>query len=186
MRIAHPANGIMEAAWADRVRVSRKMLPLSAPYDGRVRVVAYLVGAVPVAAGLLIAIVGFLGLRERLARNRFFGVRTSATLCSEQAFRVGNRVAGRPAMMGGLVGIVGGSAGYLMPGTGGLLTGAMIGLVGMLAVTLAAGVLGHRAALVAAEPEPAVPAGCGGCACGNCGRSVGANVGANVLGHRAR
>jgi hypothetical protein len=161
------------------------MWPVCAPYDERVRVVASLLGAVPLAAGLLIAMVGFLGMRERLARNRFFGVRTSATLRSDRAFRVGNRVAGRPAMVGGLIGIAGGSAGYLMPGTGGLLTGATIGLMGMLAVTIAAGVLGHRAALVTAEPEPATPAGCGGCAC-SCGRSVGANVGANALGHRVR
>lgn len=138
--------------------------------------VALLVGAVPVASGLLIVMVGFLGLRERLTRNRFFGVRTAATLRSEEAFRTGNRVAGLPAMVGGLVGVAGGVAAYLIPGTAGLVTGSAIGMIGMLALTFAAGTLGHRAALVVAVSRPTTPAGCGGCACGNCGQSVGPDV----------
>jgi len=128
-------------------------------------------------AGLLIAAVGYLGLRERLPRNRFFGVRTSAALRDDETFRLANRVAGLPTMVGGLVGIVAGAAGLLMPYTGGLVAAVIIGLVGLLAITVGGGMLGHRAALAlpAAKPEPS--AGCGSCVCGNCFKtSVGTDV----------
>lgn len=124
--------------------------------------------AVPVLAGLLIAAIGLLGLRERLPRNRFFGVRTAATLRGDDTFRLANRVAGLPTLVGGLVGIVAGLAGVLMPGTAGLVACVLLGLAGMLAITIAAGALGHRAALALPEPAPELPPGCAGCACGNC------------------
>lgn len=124
--------------------------------------------AVPVLAGLLIAAVGLLGLRERLPRNRFFGVRTTATLRDDATFRLANRVAGLPTLVGGLVGILAGAAGLLMPNTAGLLACVLIGLAGLLAITVAAGALGHRAALALPEPAPGVPPQCAGCACGNC------------------
>ena len=127
-----------------------------------------LLTAVPVLAGLLIAAVGLLGLRERLPRNRFFGVRTTATLRDDGTFRLANRVAGLPTLVGGLVGIVAGVAALLMPNTAGLLACVLLGLAGMLAITVAAGALGHRAALVLPEPAPGVPPRCAGCACGNC------------------
>ena len=127
-----------------------------------------LLAAVPVLAGLLIAAVGFLGLRERLPRNRFFGVRTAASLRDEDTFRLANRVAGLPALVGGLIGMVAGVIALLMPSTGGLVTAALIGLAGMLAISVAGGALGHRAALAMPEPKAEVPAGCGGCMCGNC------------------
>ena len=138
-----------------------------------------LLAAVPVLAGLLIAVIGYLGLRERLPRNRFFGVRTAASLRDDETFRLANRVAGLPTMVGGLVGIVAGLAGLLMPGTGGLVAAVIIGLVGLLAITVAGGALGHRAALTMPEPARGVPAGCGGCACGNCFTS---SVGTDVAG----
>jgi hypothetical protein len=127
-----------------------------------------LVSLVPLLGGLLVAVVGFLGLTESLPRNRFGGVRTSATMRDDEAFRVGNKVAGLPTMVGGLVGVLGGGVAFLMPGTGGLLASVIIGVTGMLAITFAAGVLGHRAAASLPDPKPAPPAGCGGCACGAC------------------
>jgi uncharacterized membrane protein len=137
----------------------------------------FLLAAVPVLAGLLIAAVGCLGLRERLPRNRYFGVRTTASLRDDQTFRLANKIAGLPALVGGLVGILSGVAAFLMPGTGGLVLAVLIGLAGLLAITVGGGVLGHRAALALPQPKPPVPAGCGGCACGNCFRtSVGTDV----------
>jgi uncharacterized membrane protein len=134
----------------------------------------HLIAAVPVLVGLVIAAVGYLGLRERLPRNRFFGVRTSASLRDEETFRLANRVAGLPALVAGLIGVLAGIAGFLMPNAGALAAVVTIGMVGLLGITVAGGTLGHRAALALPEPRPEPPAGCGGCACGNC--SVGANV----------
>ena len=127
-----------------------------------------LLAAVPVLAGLLVAVVGLLGMRESLPRNRFAGVRTSATLRSDEAFRVANRVAGAPTAVAGLVGVLGGLAALVMPGTGGLVAGVTIGLVGLVAIAVGAGLLGHRAALAVPDRRPLPSAGCGGCACGNC------------------
>ncbi|MFL6143893.1 MAG: SdpI family protein [Labedaea sp.] len=124
--------------------------------------------AVPALAGLLLAVVGLLGLRERLPRNRFFGVRTAATLRDDKAFRLANKVAGLPILVGGLVGVLAAAAALILPGTGGVLVCVLVATAGMLAITFGAGLLGHRAALAIPEPVPAVPAGCGGCACGNC------------------
>ena len=124
--------------------------------------------AVPALAGLLFTVVGLLGFRERLPRNRFFGVRTAATLRGDEAFRLANKVAGLPILAGGLVGVVAAGAALILPGTGGVLVGVLIGTAGMLAITFGAGVLGHRAALALPDPVRQVPAGCGGCACGNC------------------
>jgi SdpI/YfhL protein family len=122
-------------------------------------------------AGLLIATVGLLGLRERLPRNRFAGVRTAASMRDEATFRVANQVAGLPTIVGGLVGVLTGVAGLFLPGTGPLLVILLIGAAGMFGITLGAGVLGHRAAQSMPKPQP--PAACGGCACGNCGITAG-------------
>src|SRR3954465_4842346 len=96
--------------------------------------------------GLAVVVVGLLGLRERLPRNRFAGVRTAATLRDEDTFRVANKVAGPPTVVAGLVGVLGGVAALLMPGTGGVLAGTAIGLVGLVVIAVGAGVLGNRAA----------------------------------------
>jgi uncharacterized membrane protein len=128
----------------------------------------FVLAAVPVLAGLVIAAVGLLGLRERLPPNRFFGVRTAATLRDASTFRLANKVAGLPTMVAGLTGMLAGIAGLLIAATPARIACAIIGLVGMLAITVAAGAIGHRAALAMPRPTPQVPAGCGGCACGNC------------------
>jgi hypothetical protein len=130
----------------------------------------HVAAAVLAAAGLALAAVGLLGLRQRLPRNRFAGVRTAATLRDEDTFRLANRVAGLPIVVGGLVGLLAGIAGFAMP-----VLVVIVGALGMIAITAGAGVLGHRAALARPEPKRAVPAGCAGCACGNC-PLVGADV----------
>ncbi|WP_158879645.1 SdpI family protein [Amycolatopsis anabasis] len=125
------------------------------------------IALVPVFFGVLVGWGGLLGWREKLPRDRATGVRTAATLRSDEAFRIGNKVAGLPTMIGGAVGVLGGVAGLVMPTLGGTITAAAVGLVGAFALLAAGGVLGHRAA--AAVPPPAArPAGCSGCACGGC------------------
>lgn len=116
--------------------------------------------------GVAFAAIGFLGVRGRLHRNRFFGVRTKAALRDDEAFALANRIAGVPNMTAGAIAVVAAAASAVNPASA--LVIGLIGLVGSVAVATAGGVLGHRAA--EAMPEP-VPAGCGGCACagGGCG-----------------
>ena len=128
------------------------------------------VAVVPVVFGLLFAVVGFLGMTERLPRNRFGGVRTEATMRSDETFRVANKVAGLPLLVAGLVGVLGGVAGFLMPSTAGTIIATVIGLVGLLLIAMGGGMLGNRAAaaMPVEKPKPEVPAGCAGCQCGTC------------------
>jgi hypothetical protein len=143
-----------------------------------------LVALVPLVVGVGIGVVGLLGWLERLPRNRFGGVRTPATLRSDEAFRVANKVAGLPVTVAGLVGVAGGALGLFA----GLIV-AIVGFVGMVAIAVAGGVLGHRAAESVPEPAPELPAGCKGCACGGCDLAAAAatakgSVGADVAGVR--
>nr|WP_243726698.1 SdpI family protein [Actinocrispum wychmicini] len=121
-------------------------------------------GAIALAAvGLLVATVGLLGLLERLPMNRFAGVRTTATMRDAETFRIGNKVAGLPVLVAGMVGVIGGVLGLAT------LIATIVAAAGMVAITVAGGVLGHKAALAVPEPAKELPAGCAGCACGNCG-----------------
>jgi hypothetical protein len=113
--------------------------------------------------GLVVATVGLLGLTERLPVNRFAGVRTTATMRDADTFRVGNKAAGLPVAVAGLVGLAGGLLGLAT------VVATVVAAVGMIAIALAGGMLGHRAALAVPEPEKELPAGCAGCACGTCG-----------------
>ncbi|TNC27253.1 SdpI family protein [Amycolatopsis alkalitolerans] len=125
----------------------------------------FAIALIPVVLGLVVAWGGLLGWREKLA-DRGAGVRTEATLRSEDAFRIGNKIAGLPTIVAGVVGIFAGVAGLVMPTTAGTITATVVGVVGMFALVVAGGLLGHRAALTVPEP---VPAGCAGCSCGTCG-----------------
>lgn len=118
-------------------------------------------------AGLAIGTVGFLGWRGALRRNPFAGVRTRATMRDDETFRLANQVGGLPMLVAGLVGVVGGVVAFGMPSGTGTVIAVLIGVAGMIGMSLAGGLLGHRAA--AAMPEPAAPKGCGGCACGGAG-----------------
>ncbi|WP_053714523.1 SdpI family protein [Saccharothrix sp. NRRL B-16348] len=124
----------------------------------------------PVVLGLIgvaFATVGVLGVRGRLQRNRFFGVRTKATLRDDETFALANKVAGVPNTAAGAIALVAAVAAAVNPALA--LVIGLVGLVGSVVVASAGGVLGHRAA--EAMPEQA-PAGCGGCACGGGGCSV--------------
>jgi uncharacterized membrane protein len=125
-----------------------------------------LAAAALILAGLALATTGLLAHRQRLPRNRFVGVRTPATLRDEQTFRAANRVAALPILTGGLIGILAGVL-ALTPTTA-RLTVLLLGLIGMLAITAAGGVLAHRTAQALPEPKRPLPPGCDGCACGNC------------------
>ncbi|KAA2251355.1 SdpI family protein [Solihabitans fulvus] len=118
-------------------------------------------------AGLAIGSIGVLGLRGKLVRNRFVGVRTAAAMRGDEQFAMANRVAGLPLAVAGLVGLLGAVSAFSMPSTAGTVIAAVIGAVGMAAVSIGGGVLGHRAA--EAMPTSSAPAGCTGCVCGGGG-----------------
>jgi uncharacterized membrane protein len=122
------------------------------------------VAVVFVLVGVSFVVIGVLGLRGSLRRNRYFGVRTPAALRSDEAFTLANRVAGLPTLVAGAVGVLG-SVTSLALSTA--IIPLAVGTVGMFAIVLAGAVAGHRAA--EALPEPELPAGCAGCACGGCG-----------------
>ncbi|GLY67508.1 SdpI family protein [Amycolatopsis taiwanensis] len=127
----------------------------------------YLVALIPIVLGVVVGWGGMLGWRERLPRSRGAGVRTAATMRSDEAFRVANKVAGLPTVVAGLVGVLAGVAGLFMPAVAGPIIASLIGLAGMFVLVAGGGLLGHRAA--EAVPAPAqVPAACAGCACGGC------------------
>lgn len=125
-----------------------------------------LVALAPLLAGIPLLVVGVLGLTERLPRNRFAGVRTPNTLRSEEAFRVGNKVAGLPTAVAGAIGVLGALAAVLMPTDTGVLVAVGVSTAGLLAITVAGGLLGNRAAAAVPEPAEELPAGCKGCQCG--------------------
>ena len=124
---------------------------------------ATILGAVLLVAGGALLVVGLLGWRERLPRNRFAGIRTPATLRSDAAFVVANRVAAPPVLAAGAVCVL---AGALALGSSGATLIGIVGVggVGTLTLLIAGGLLGHRVA--ATLPPP--PTGCSGCACGRC------------------
>ncbi len=127
-------------------------------YPGRVTF-AVLLGAVLLAAGAALLTVGMLGWAQRLPRNRFAGVRTPATLRSQEAFTVGNRVAAPPVLAAGVVCALGGVLTFAAGGAAVWVLASGTALATLLLVA-AGGVLGDQAA-------SAVPTSrCAGCACG--------------------
>lgn len=123
-----------------------------------------LVALIPVLGGILVGWGGFLGFSGRLRRTGFAGVRTPASLRSDEAFAVANKVAGLPTMAAGVVAIAGGAAALAMPTMMASVIAAALGIVGLLVLVGAGGALGNRAA--AALPDQEQQSGCGGCACG--------------------
>lgn len=125
----------------------------------------------PVVLGILgvgLGLIGFSGLRGTLTRNRYVGVRTAASMRDDEAFLLANRVAGLPYLVAGAVAVVSGVAGILVQDTA--ITVLVVGALGTAAITVAGGLMGHRAA--EAMPAPEAPKGCGGCACGGGGCST--------------
>ncbi|MEY7972407.1 SdpI family protein [Saccharomonospora xinjiangensis] len=127
----------------------------------------FVLALIPALLGVLVGWGGFLGWQEKLPRSRGAGVRTEATMRSDEAFRVANRVAGLPTMVAGAVGVLAGAATLAMPSTLGAVLAATFGVVAVFVLVAGGGVLGHRAATLI--PAPVEPAGCGGCACGGGG-----------------
>ena len=128
--------------------------------------VRLVMGSLLVVLGIALLTVAFLGLRRKLRRNRWAGVRTPASMHSDAAFAVANQVAAAPLGAAGGVVLVGGAA--LLAGATDVLGWTLV-VVSMVAVFVLAGVggvAGDRAAAAVPSPEPA-PSVCGG-ACAGC------------------
>jgi uncharacterized membrane protein len=123
------------------------------------------VSVVVLLVGVSFGVIGGLGLRGALRRNRFFGVRTEAAMRSDEAFTLANRVAGLPTLVAGLAGVIGAATSLALRDA---ILPLAVGVVGMLAIVVAGAATGNRAAEALPEPEPTLPAGCAGCACGGC------------------
>jgi hypothetical protein len=119
--------------------------------------------ALLMVAGLALLVIGTLGLRRRLPRNRFAGVRTLHTLRDAEAFAVANQVAALPILAAGGIALAGGAAVLGAPNPTLAVTLVALTGIGSLALTVAGGLLGDRAARQLPRPRFA---GCGGsCAC---------------------
>jgi hypothetical protein len=72
-------------------------------------------------------------------------VRTSATLRSDRAFEVGNRVAGPAVVSGGAAGVAGGLLAMAVPDDA-AVSCVLLGALAMLALVVVGGLRGHRGA----------------------------------------
>lgn len=122
-------------------------------------------GCLLVLFGLTLLAVAALGLRRRLPRNRWIGVRTPASLRTDAAFAAANQVAAAPLGAAGVISVAGGAA--LLAGAGGGLGWVLlvVSLVGTFVLAGFAGIAGDRAATtMTATPAPSPCSGtCAGC-----------------------
>jgi SdpI/YfhL protein family len=117
-----------------------------------------------VIGGLALAVVGILGWRRLLPRNRFAGVRTVNTLRDDETFTVGNQIGAPLSMAAGAVAVLGGLAVLATPSTAVRLTLIVLAALGGLVLTAVGGVLGDRAAKLVPVPTLGGCSGvCAGC-----------------------
>ena len=128
------------------------------------------VAGVLVLGGVAVTVVGVLGWRRMLPRNRLAGVRTVNTLRDDDTFAVGNQVAAPLTIASGAVAVLGGVAVLAARSPAAAVTLGVVAVLGTIVLTVAGGVLGDRAAK--RVPVPAF-AGCGG-ACACCAAASGA------------
>jgi hypothetical protein len=123
-------------------------------------------GVLLVVLGAALLTIAVLGLRRKLRRNRWAGVRTAASLRSDAAFAVANQVASAPLAAAGGVAAVGGAV--LLAGATGVLgwTLVVVSTIAVFVLTGVAGVAGDRAAGAVPTPAPE-PSACGG-TCAGC------------------
>ncbi|ROP40151.1 SdpI family protein [Saccharothrix texasensis] len=111
-----------------------------------------LLPAVLTLGGVIVGLAGYLGLTERLPRNRFVGLRTPTTMRGDAAFRAANKAAGAPTLLGGTIAVAGGTAAWFIP-TDGALLAVVIGTSVAMLPPILVGVLRGVDAAKAAERE---------------------------------
>jgi uncharacterized membrane protein len=103
-----------------------------------------------VVVSVVLTVVGGRAARGRLPRGHVVGLRTSATLASEEAWRVGNEVAGAHVVLVGAGGLFAslGTLAVTLAGAGDDVVGLISAVTALVIAggAVAAGVRGHRAA----------------------------------------
>ena len=118
--------------------------------------VQVILSALLVVAGAALVFIGWRGLRGQLPPNRYVGVRTPATLRSEAAFELGNRVAGPAMLAGGAVAILAGVSEPLLNTAFSAVLVAVLGIVGAFALMVVGdgkGKVGYGLGKAAEVPE---------------------------------
>ncbi len=123
-----------------------------------------LIGSLLVLIGIVLVVVAVLAARGRLRRNRWAGVRTAATMRTESAFTVANRVAAAPLGAAGAVAAAGGAV--LLAGAGGALGWVVlaVSVVGTVGLAGTGAAVGDRAGAAAGSPVSDSAACAGACA----------------------
>lgn len=129
-------------------------------------VIRLALGSLLVVVGIALLVIAVFAARRRLPRNRFAGVRTAATLRSNDAFTQGNRAAAPLLAAAGIVGVLAG--GVVLAGGPAATewTILAVGSLGMVTLAGIGGVVGDRVAATVRAPS-----GCAG-SCVGCDRAA--------------
>lgn len=97
--------------------------------------------------GLVVAWVGWLGLKARLPRQHWAGMRTRATMANDDSWVAAHRASGRATLTGGVVMAIGGIAAILSNSDEATAAGILMGTLAVAGVAIVVGaVRGQRAA----------------------------------------
>lgn len=123
-----------------------------------------IVGVLLLLMGAVLVAVAVLGARGRLSRNPWVGVRTAATLRSDEAWLLAQRVGAAPTIAAG--GVLALAGGVVLAGAAPVTSVVVAGIAGVAALLMAGygGLVGHRAA---ERTVPAAPLACAG-TCAGC------------------
>lgn len=112
---------------------------------------AFILGLLLVGSGLVLLWVGWLGGQGRLTRQNIAGIRTRATLASDEAWNAAHRAGAPWLLAGGVAALLGGLVDLLLSVTTAGLVFWVTGLTGLLVVgfVTVAGVVGQGAARAA-------------------------------------
>ena len=115
---------------------------------------AWSLGLLWLVVGVVIARIGWLGVKGRLPRQHWAGIRLPSTMRSDETWRAAHRAGGPWLVAGGLVGVLGGAGLLLVRPTATVAAEASLVVVGALLVLfLVAGTFGVRAAR-RVDPDP--------------------------------
>jgi uncharacterized membrane protein len=106
---------------------------------------AFFLGPLLIGAGALVAAVAVQGWRGRLPRNRGAGIRTPATLASDETWDTAHRAAGPWMAIGSLGSIVPGIIVLFRPSNAFGSTSILVGMGVMVSFVIASGAIGVAA-----------------------------------------
>lgn len=129
-------------------------------------IAALVLGLVDAVLAVAFLVVGGLGVTRRLPRNRVVGIRTPATMRSDDTFRTTHAAAGPGLLGAGLVAALGAVLG-LAGGSASAVVFASVAFVAALVIVGAAASFGLRAAAVVPDADDH-DASCDTGACGTC------------------